>query len=148
MELAALAISIVSLVVAIVAITQARRARSQAQLRPASTPARDGQDPEGSGTAAGAEIHVSLERMGHASELVVENTGDASARDVVVIFDPPSSAGGPTLHEPPFPTAVDAHRVVRVPAVITFSTPPNVHTTVRWSDDRGDHERVASLPTA
>lgn len=148
MELAALGISVISLVVAIVAITQARRARSQSQLRQLSAPAADDQGPEGIGTGAAAEIHVSLERMGHASELVVENTGDASARDVIVIFDPPSSLGGPTLHEPPFPTELGAHHVVRVPAVITFSTPPSVNTTVRWSDDRGAHEHVVSLPTA
>ncbi|HEY3724727.1 MAG TPA: hypothetical protein VGN59_15345 [Acidimicrobiia bacterium] len=91
---------------------------------------------------------MSLERMGHASELVVENMGDISAHEVIVSFDPPSSAGGPTLHEPPFPTAVEAHEVIRVPAVITFSTPPNVRTTVRWSDADGDQERVVVLPTA
>jgi xanthine/CO dehydrogenase XdhC/CoxF family maturation factor len=146
MELAALGISVISLVVAIVAITQARQARRQSQLRQLSAPA-DDQGPEGIGTGAAAEIHVSLERMGHASELVVENTGNAPARDVIVTFDPPSSAGGPTLHEPPFPAAVDAHHVVRVPALISFSTPPSVHTTVRWSDDRGAHELVAILPT-
>jgi hypothetical protein len=145
MELVALGISAVSLVVATVALIQARRAaRSSGDREPSAS-----DDPISKAeSVVPAEIHVSLERMGHASELVVENMGDISAHEVIVSFDPPSSAGGPTLHEPPFPTAVEAHEVIRVPAVITFSTPPNVRTTVRWSDADGDQERVVVLPTA
>jgi xanthine/CO dehydrogenase XdhC/CoxF family maturation factor len=148
MEIAAFGISVVSLVVAVVALVQARRVRTQSAEREISASAAADPGSDGEGSVAPAEIVVNLERMGHASELVVENTGDESAREVVVTFDPPSSAGGPTLHEPPFPVAVAAHHVVRVPAVITFSTPPNVHTIVRWSDAAGDHERVVILPTA
>jgi hypothetical protein len=148
MEIAALGISAVSLIVAIVALTQARKARKQSPDQAIAGLGRADASAAGDRPVGPAEIHTRLERMGHSSELVVENTGDRAARDVIVTFDPPSSSGGPTLHEPPFPTALEAHQVVRVPAVITFSTPPNVHTTARWSDDDGDHERIVILPTA
>ncbi len=144
--MAALGIAIVSLVVAVlVAIAQVGQGRRLSALR---APARvEDRTPEDVAKESAADIQVSLDRMGHASELVVENTGNASASDVTVTFDPPSSAGGPTLHDAPFPSAVHAHHTMRIPAVISFSTPPNVHTTVRWSDERGPHERIVILPT-
>ncbi len=147
MQVAALGIAIVSLVVAVlVALAQVRQGRRLTALREPSPPV-DDRTPEDLARDTAAEIQVSLDRMGHASELVVENTGNASASDVTVTFDPPSSAGGPMLHEAPFPSAVHAHHIMRIPAVISFSTPPNEHTTVRWSDERGPHERIVILPT-
>lgn len=80
--------------------------------------------------------------------LVLANTGSAPARDVTFSTEPTSESSEPwTIHT----ESNDAIEVIppqgeiRFSILATMGSAPQVRCTVRWTDDRGQQENLATL---
>jgi hypothetical protein len=146
-DAAALAVSLAALVVSALAIRWAREG-ARAQHRLAEIEHERRQDELRHRNQA--NLHARFERTGKSMRFIVENLGDATARDVTPTIAPAPGLQGeaPRLNEVPFPATIDPGGQISALSIPFAGMAFACHVTLTWLDDAGNHrERTLHVST-
>ncbi len=148
MAAAGLVISILALVVSGLAVRWARRAAKAQEQLTAIEAARDEASAIVRNSARLTVCYVKeLEKNHRRWYLVVENSGDAPARNVTVELIARDGGQAPRLASVPSPGTIGPRSEVRLTASMVIPTAAYCDAVLRWHDGAGPHEERLLVST-